>query len=96
MKLMVVFDAQEMPKVVRELFFCAVSHMGISNDVYVDWQVQSEPYEEMKHKCEKGLWNPKTRKYDDIPMSIACKIVDDWLISKGMTPKETVLIKHWW
>ncbi len=81
MKLMKVFDCQDMPDDVRESFFdyCA-SGNSLGNDCYVDWY-SGDIVEEDEEQ------NPYSRNFS--------KVVT-WLVSQGATVDEHVIIKHWW
>ena len=81
MKIMKVFNCQDMPEEIKRIFF--ELNLGTGNDCYVQWN----PELHMEAEDEFGIEDEIVKKY---------KIVQKWLIDNGSAEDEEVLINHWW
>lgn len=84
MKLMQVFDCQDMPSNIREEFFDVTDDMVSSNDVHINWYVG---------ECDDTTYEMYGEKED-----AQHRLVDTWLKEDCGTEliSEEVLIKRWW
>ena len=80
MKLIKVFDCQEMPDDVREAFFC---EKEASNDCYVDWCLDDLP--EDLNSEEDPCYGPDYLKVSKWLLENGASIDD-----------KDIIIKHWW